>query len=145
MQNIFFKPKEFLIKTCKCKKFPVSQQCVWCTLGVRYDRTPNLWSPGKYLLFQIVQSFGRHFHTIFCWRSSHRRCSIEKAPLINFSIFSGKHLLESLIKLQALKRLHWRCFPVNIAKFFRTSILKNICKQLLLLLQPHFFTKRIFS
>ena len=30
------------------------------------------------------------------------------------------------------KRLQHRCFPVNIAKFLRTSILKNICEQLLL-------------
>ena len=30
------------------------------------------------------------------------------------------------------KRLQYRCFPVNIAKFLRTSILKNICQQLLL-------------
>ena len=30
------------------------------------------------------------------------------------------------------KRLHHKCFPVNIAKFLRTSILKNICKRLLL-------------
>ena len=28
------------------------------------------------------------------------------------------------------KRLQHRCFPVNIAKFLRTSILKNICEQL---------------
>ena len=30
------------------------------------------------------------------------------------------------------KRLHHRCFLVNIAKLLRTPILKNICKQLLL-------------
>ena len=30
------------------------------------------------------------------------------------------------------KRLQHRCFPVNIAKFLRTPILKNICEQLLL-------------
>ena len=28
------------------------------------------------------------------------------------------------------KRLQHSCFPVNIAKFLRTPILKNICKQL---------------
>ena len=31
-----------------------------------------------------------------------------------------------------LKRLQQRCFPMNIAKFLGTPILKNICKQLLL-------------
>ena len=30
------------------------------------------------------------------------------------------------------KRLQHRCFTVNIAKFLGTSILKNICKRLLL-------------
>ena len=30
------------------------------------------------------------------------------------------------------KRLQNRCFPVSIAKFLRTPILKNICKQLTL-------------
>ena len=30
------------------------------------------------------------------------------------------------------KRLQHRCFPVNIAKFLRTPILKNICERLLL-------------
>ena len=29
------------------------------------------------------------------------------------------------------KRLQHRCFPVNIAKFLRTPILKNICERLL--------------
>ena len=33
------------------------------------------------------------------------------------------------------KRLQQRCFPVIIAKFLRTPILKNICKRLLLLIQ----------
>ena len=32
------------------------------------------------------------------------------------------------------ERLQLRCFPVNIAKFLRAPILKNICKQLLLLI-----------
>ena len=35
------------------------------------------------------------------------------------------------------KRLQHRCFPVNIAKFLRTPILKNICEQV--------FLKPVFS
>ena len=58
--------------------------------------------------------------------SSHRRCSRNKV------ISTGKHLCWSLfwIKLKAfrIKRLQLRCFHVNIAKFLRTPILKNICK-----------------
>ena len=30
------------------------------------------------------------------------------------------------------KRLQQRCFPVNITKFLRTPILKNVCEQLVL-------------
>ena len=46
-------------------------------------------------------------------------------------IFTEKQLCWSLfwIKLQAVRD---RCFPLNIAKFSRTYILKNICERLLL-------------
>ena len=65
---------------------------------------------------------------------------IEKVVLKKFAIFTGKHLFESLSNkvpgLQACnfikKRLQHRCFPVNIAKRLRTSILKNICERLFL-------------
>ena len=44
----------------------------------------------------------------------------KKAVLKNFAIFRGQHLC-------------WRLFLIqNIAKFFRVSILKNICERLLL-------------
>ena len=33
------------------------------------------------------------------------------------------------------KRLQHRCFHMNTAEFFRTAILKNICKRLLLNIQ----------
>ena len=53
----------------------------------------------------------------------------KKAALSNFAIFTGKHLKAcNFIK----KRLQYKCFPVNIADFLRTSILKNICERLLL-------------
>ena len=49
-------------------------------------------------------------------------------------------MLESLFNKVAIlkandfikKRLKHKCFPVNIAKFLRTLILKNICERLLL-------------
>ena len=48
----------------------------------------------------------------------------------------------SIRKLQAFnlikKRLQHRCFPVNVANFLRTPILKNICKRLLLKTQAIF-------
>ena len=73
-------------------------------------------------------------------RRSHQRCSIEKAVLKDFAIFTAKKpVLGSLFnrvggfKTNFLKkRLQHRCFHVNIAKFLRTPILKNIYEQLLL-------------
>ena len=71
------------------------------------------------------------------FRSSHQRCSVKKDVLKNFVIFTGKHLYWNLfLEFQACnfikKRLQHRCFPVKIAKFWRTYILKNICEWLLL-------------
>ena len=42
--------------------------------------------------------------------------------------------MESLFKSYNFikKRLQHRCFPMNIAKFLKTTILKNICERLLL-------------
>ena len=74
-------------------------------------------------------------------RSSHQMCSIEKAVLKNFAIYTGKTpVLESsfnrLVGFKTCnflkKRLQHRCFLVNIAKFLRTLILMTICEQLLL-------------
>ena len=80
---------------------------------------------------------------------------MKKADLENFAIFAGKQLCWSLFILKCLgkipvleslykevagenasnfikQRLQHRYCPVNIAKFLRTPILKNICKGLLL-------------
>ena len=65
----------------------------------------------------------------------------KKALLKNFAIFTGKYLCWSLflIKLLAFraatikKRLQHKCLPVNIAKYLRTPLLKNICECLLLM------------
>ena len=60
-------------------------------------------------------------------RNSHWRCSVEKVFLKFFQISQQNSCVGvSLIKFE-LKR-----FPVKFAKFLRTPILKNICKQLLL-------------
>ena len=63
------------------------------------------------------------------WWSSHRRYFIKNFGLISFAIFTGKNLKAcSFIK----KRLQNKCFPVNIANFLKTPILKIICERLLL-------------
>ena len=66
--------------------------------------------------------------------SSHRRCSV-KNLFFKISQYSQENAcvgLSSLIKSFMKKRLQHRCFPVNIAKFLRTPILKNICERLFL-------------
>ena len=73
------------------------------------------------------------------YRSSHYSDSIKKAVR---NIHRKMPLLESLFnKVAGLlacnfikKRLQHRCFPVNVAKFLRTDILKNICERLFLCL-----------
>ena len=84
-------------------------------------------------------------------RSSHQRCSMKKGALINFAKFTGKHLCRSLFfnkvaglrsffnKVAGLrrasllkKRLWYRCFPVNFAKFIRTPSLQSTSGRLLL-------------
>ena len=57
------------------------------------------------------------------------------------AIFTWKHLCRSLFLINfVIKRLHHRCFPVNIAKFSRTTFLKNICEWQLLFMHCILFT-----
>ena len=57
------------------------------------------------------------------FRNSHRRCFMKKVVLKIFVIFTGKLQTWTLLKN---KHPH-RCFPLNIAKFSRTPVSKNIC------------------
>ena len=58
----------------------------------------------------------------------------KKGVLKNFAIFTRKHLCWSLFGVFGVnfikKRLQHRYFPVNITKFLRTPILKNIWERL---------------
>ena len=64
----------------------------------------------------------------------------KKGVLRNFAKFTGKHLCQSLflIKLRPAtllkKKLRRKCFPVNFAKFLRTSFLQNTSRRLLLMI-----------
>ena len=62
-------------------------------------------------------------------RNSHPRRS-KKVVLKDFTIFTGGSIL--CWSLFYVKLFQHRCFPVNIAKFLTTLILKNICERLLL-------------
>ena len=77
-------------------------------------------------------------------RSRHWTCSARKGVLRNFEKFTGKHLCQSLFvnKVTGLrpaillkKRLWYRYFPVNFAKFPRTAFAQNTFWQLLLNLE----------
>ena len=65
----------------------------------------------------------------------------KKGVLRNFTKFKGKHLCQSLFinknaglrpAILLKKRLWHRCFPVNFAKFLKTSFLQNTSGRLLL-------------
>ena len=77
---------------------------------------------GKSPIFdvQLHSKYAYGIVNYFCkkLKSSHRRCSVRKGVLRNFSKFTGKHLCQSLflIKLQTQHSY----FAVNFAKFLRT-------------------------
>ena len=62
-------------------------------------------------------------------RSSHRRCSLRKTVLRNFTNFTEKHLCQISFFLRPAtllkKRLWHRCYPMNFVKFLRTSFSQN--------------------
>ena len=81
-------------------------------------------------------------------RSSHRRYSMKKSVLRNFSKCTGKHLWQSLFfnKVAHLrpatllkKRLWHRCFPVKFAKLLRTPFLQSTSGWLLLVFSMRSF------
>ena len=81
--------------------------------------------------------------TLTYYRSSHRRSSVRKVVLRNFTKFRGKHLCQSLFfnivaglrPATLLKKRLWHsCFLVNFGKFLRTPFLQNTFWRLLLML-----------
>ena len=102
-------------------------------------------------------------NSISILRSSHRRCSVTKDVLRNFAKFAEKYLWWSLFFKKVavlspptlLKKRFWHMsFPVNFAKFLRTSFSQNTSGRLLLHLvlfcrnplpQTIIFSVRFFS
>ena len=60
------------------------------------------------------------------FRSSHRRCSVRKGVLRNFTKFTEKHLRQSIFFNKVAG------FPVNFAKSLRIPFLRNTSSELLL-------------
>ena len=56
---------------------------------------------------------------------------MKKDVLRNFAKFTRKHLCQSLFINKVLKRDSGTGFPVNFAKFLRTTFLQNTSGQLL--------------
>ena len=86
--------------------------------------------------FLSILAFSSFF--VFCISSSnstsHRKCSVKKGVLSEFAKFTRKHLCQSLFLNKVaglrpailLKKSLWhKCFPVNFAKFLRTTFLQN--------------------
>ena len=85
------------------------------------------------LLFGIGFSVHKKLLLKILCRSSHRWYSIKRVILKNFVIFTEKHLWWSLFSItlqcfnpETLLIRDSNMFPVNIIKFLRTSIPKNI-------------------
>ena len=79
----------------------------------------------------------------YWYRSSQRGCSEKRGVLRNFAKFTGKHLRQrfffnkvtGLRPVTLLQKSLWhRFFPVNFAKFLRTTFLQNTAGRLLLLI-----------
>ena len=83
----------------------------------------------------IKKDFMRYFQkqprNMFCKkRCSKTFCKFHrKTPMLQ-SLFNNVAGLQACIFIK--KRLQHKCFPVNIAIFLRTPILKYICKRLIL-------------
>ena len=88
--------------------------CNILSYSVAFTKKKNLlylrhwFFPGKFIYFSEAATGG------VLW---------EKLFLKKFRIFTGKLRACNFIK----KRIQHRCFPLIIAKFLRTPILKNIC------------------
>ena len=118
--------------------FTVTSIYVISCLHLLHNIFTNL-SPLWILLYKYFSSWEilRNYSTIF--RSSHQRCSIKKAILKHFVIFTGKHLCRGLFFNKVAghqpcnfikKRPQHRYYLANIRKFIRRTILKNISERL---------------
>ena len=115
--------------------------CEFCKISKNTFFTEHLWATAStcsyyILMYKYECQISKQIKCLLI--NSHRKCSLKKGVLKNFTNFTGNHLCWGLylIKLQAWrpasslkKRLQHRCFPV---KFLRAPVMKNICERLLL-------------
>ena len=101
-------------------------------------RKINMESARKQRLYIIQKSPQEAFYRKSCswkFRNIHTKTSVLE------SLFNKVAYLRACSFTK--KRLQGRCFPANIVKFLRTSILKNICERLLLEIMEKFIFKNI--
>ena len=106
--------------------------CFLETPVLRFALLPYYW---RFLLKMTDNCFLFLSWRFIIIRSSCPEVLCKKGALRNFTKFTRKHLCQSLSLRPATllkKRLsHW-CFPVNFAKFLRTTFLQNASGRLLL-------------
>ena len=134
----------------------------WCLNEISFREKWNIFSavycqslitvymkyPEKNFLAVILTeifTFWVHYPKIKLHRTSHRKCSVKKGVIRNFTKFTGKYLCQRLFfnKIEGLrpatlfkKRLCHRCFPLNIVKFLRTPFCIEHFWWLLLIIVP---------
>ena len=105
----------------------LSWEKIFSSQGILIDLLRNLW-PNFTVVNCNSKIFDIYHHIIKknnkISEKYNEQVFYKKAVLKNFSIFSLQFC--NFIK----KRLQHGCFPMNIAKFLRTPVLKNICERL---------------
>ena len=108
-------------------------------VGISYEYLPGWPEPAKEEIIRLCLCHISYLHQLLKLymsqtkisinsRSSHQRCSIEKAVLRNFSIFSGKHLCWSLFLIQAcnfIKRDSNKVFSCEYCEIFKNTYSKE--------------------
>ena len=125
-----------LIEIIFSKRFLHSDKHSW---GISYEYLPGWLEPAKEEIIRLCLCHISYLHQLLKLymsqtkismnsRSSHQRCSIEKAVLRNFSIFSGKHLCWSLFLIQAcnfIKRDSNKVFSREYCEIFKNTYSKE--------------------
>ena len=111
-------PVDSTINTCNWLNISYLRLRCFSIITIRHDS-------GKIWKLKCLKSAKKHMSS----KSSHQGCSVKKAALKNFVIFTGKQTCSCYFIKQRLQQGY---FPVNIANFLRTPVLKNISERLLL-------------
>ena len=125
---VLSQPPQLLLQIINTKQSSVSKEfyALRCPLRDSSRVSQNLKTKEKKELNQVEAATGgvlsKSYSLKFCYIP-------RKAPVLE-SLFNKITGLKACIFIK--KKLKHKCFPVNIEKFLRTPILKNICVLLLL-------------